>query len=70
MGGKSTGGRNNQGRITNLNRGGGNKRQYRLVDFKLEKKDIPAVVETIEYDPYRLALLPWYCLRMVSVVIF
>jgi len=57
MGGKSTGGRNNQGRITNLNRGGGNKRQYRLVDFKLEKKDIPAVVETIEYDPYRTGFI-------------
>ena len=53
IGGKSTGGRNNAGRTTVLNRGGGNKRTYRLVDFKLDKKDIPAKVETIEYDPYR-----------------
>ena len=52
-GGKSTGGRNSQGRTTVLNRGGGNKRKYRLVDFKLEKKDVPARVESIEYDPYR-----------------
>jgi large subunit ribosomal protein L2 len=53
FGGRSTGGRNNAGRTTALNRGGGNKRTYRLVDFKLEKKDIPARVEAIEYDPYR-----------------
>ena len=52
-GGRSTGGRNNLGRTTNLNRGGGNKRTYRLVDFKFDKKDVPARVETIEYDPYR-----------------
>lgn len=52
-GGRSTGGRNSQGRTTVLNRGGGNKRKYRLVDFKLEKKDVPARVESIEYDPYR-----------------
>lgn len=50
---RSTGGRNSFGRITALNRGGGNKRTYRLVDFKFNKKDIPAVIETIEYDPYR-----------------
>ncbi len=52
-GGRSTGGRNNLGRTTNLNRGGGNKRTYRLIDFKFDKKDVPARVETIEYDPYR-----------------
>ena len=50
---KSTGGRNSFGRTTVLNRGGGNKRTYRQVDFKYEKKDIPARVETIEYDPFR-----------------
>jgi len=50
---KSTGGRNSQGRITTWYRGAGNKRKYRAVDFKLEKKDIPAKIETIEYDPYR-----------------
>ncbi|MFM2424158.1 MAG: hypothetical protein RLZZ70_549 [Candidatus Parcubacteria bacterium] len=52
-GGKSSGGRNNMGRTTNPNRGGGHKRTYRLIDFKFDKKDIPARVETIEYDPYR-----------------
>lgn len=56
-GGRSTGGRNSQGRITALNRGGGNKRTYRLVDFKLEKKDIPAKIESIEYDPYRTGFI-------------
>lgn len=50
---RSTGGRNSQGRITAHYRGGGNKRTYRLVDFKYEKKEVPAVVETIEYDPNR-----------------
>ena len=50
---KSTGGRNSFGRTTTLNRGGGNKRTYRQVDFKYEKRDVPARVETIEYDPYR-----------------
>jgi large subunit ribosomal protein L2 len=49
----STGGRNSYGRTTVLNRGGGNKRTYRDVDFKFNKKDIPAVIETIEYDPFR-----------------
>jgi len=52
-GGRSTGGRNNQGRITSLNRGAGNKRTYRLIDFTFNKKDIPAKIEAIEYDPYR-----------------
>lgn len=50
---KSTGGRNNMGRTTNLYRGNGNKRTYRLVDFKFDKKDVPARVETVEYDPNR-----------------
>ncbi len=50
---KSTGGRNNQGRITNHYRGSGNKRTYRLVDFKYNKKDVPARVESVEYDPNR-----------------
>jgi len=57
VGGKSSGGRNNQGRTTVLNRGGGNKRKYRVVDFKLEKKDVPAKVESIEYDPYRTGFI-------------
>jgi len=50
---KSTGGRNSQGRITTHYRGAGNKRTYRLVDFKFDKKDVPAKIESIEYDPYR-----------------
>ncbi len=57
MGGKSSGGRNNQGRTTVLNRGGGNKRTYRLVDFRYDKKNIPAKVESVEYDPYRTGFI-------------
>lgn len=50
---RATGGRNSQGRITTWYRGAGNKRKYRAIDFKLDKKDIPAKIESIEYDPYR-----------------
>ena len=51
-------GRNNQGRITVRHRGGGAKRQYRMIDKKrFEKLDIPARVETIEYDPNRTAFI-------------
>lgn len=46
-------GRNNQGRITTQHKGGGHKRLYRDVDFFYNKKDIPATIETIEYDPNR-----------------
>jgi large subunit ribosomal protein L2 len=56
-GGRSTGGRNSFGRTTNLYRGGGNKQTYRLIDFKYNKKDIPARVETIEYDPNRTGFI-------------
>ena len=55
FGKRSTGGRNNEGRITVRYRGGGHKRLLRLVDFKREKDGIPAVVKTIEYDPNRSA---------------
>jgi large subunit ribosomal protein L2 len=48
-----SGGRNNTGRITAPHRGGGHKKNYRFVDFKYNKIDIPARLETIEYDPYR-----------------
>jgi len=48
-------GRNSSGRITVRHRGGGHKRQYRLIDFKRDKFNIPARVETIEYDPNRSA---------------
>ena len=49
------GGRNNTGRITTRHQGGGHKRQYRLIDFKRNKDNIPATVKTIEYDPNRSA---------------
>jgi large subunit ribosomal protein L2 len=52
---KKTGGRNTKGRITVWQRGGGAKRSYRVIDFKRDKADVPAVVETIEYDPNRSA---------------
>ena len=53
---KKNSGRNNQGRITSRHRGGGNRRRYRLVDFKRNAKDgIPAIVKAIEYDPNRSA---------------
>ncbi len=50
-----SGGRNNQGRITTRHIGGGHKQHYRVIDFKRNKTDIPAVVERIEYDPNRTA---------------
>src|SRR3989475_8030694 len=49
------GGRNNQGHLTSWWRGGGHKRMYRIIDFKRDKRDIPAKVSTIEYDPNRSA---------------
>lgn len=52
---KKTGGRNVNGRITSRHKGGGHKRHYRLIDFKRDKKGIPAKVATIEYDPNRTA---------------
>ncbi|MBF8253447.1 MAG: rplB, partial [Deltaproteobacteria bacterium] len=48
-----SGGRNNTGRITADHRGGGHKRLYRLIDFKRDKKNVPAKVQAIEYDPNR-----------------
>ena len=54
---KSASGRNNRGVICVRHQGGGNKKLYRLVDFKQDKFDIPAKVETIEYDPYRNAFI-------------
>jgi large subunit ribosomal protein L2 len=50
-----TGGRNNNGKITVRHRGGGEKRKYRIIDFKRNKDDIPAKVASIEYDPNRSA---------------
>src|SRR5260370_362513 len=51
----STGGRNNQGHLTSWWGGGGHKRMYRIIDFKRDKRDIPAMVTTVEYDPNRSA---------------
>jgi large subunit ribosomal protein L2 len=50
-----SGGRNNTGRITVFQRGGGHKRKYRMIDFKRDKWDVPARVAAIEYDPNRSA---------------
>jgi len=59
---KRSGGRNNHGELTSWGRGGGHKRLYRVIDFKRDKKNIPATVSTIEYDPNRssrIALLTY-----------
>ena len=52
---KKNSGRNSYGRITVRHRGGGNKKKYRIIDFKRDKMDMPATVLTIEYDPNRSA---------------
>lgn len=48
-------GRNNQGKVTVRGRGGGHKREYRIIDFERDKKGIPAEVQSLEYDPNRSA---------------
>jgi large subunit ribosomal protein L2 len=58
---KSSAGRNNRGKITAYCRGGGHRRKYRLIDFKREKKGIPARVTHIEYDPNRTARIALLC---------
>jgi large subunit ribosomal protein L2 len=50
-------GRNNKGRMTIRHRGGGHKRIYRIIDFKRDKRDIPAKVVALEYDPNRSATI-------------
>src|SRR5712672_197734 len=52
---KSTGGGNSSGELTAWWRGGGHKRMYRIIDFKRDKRNIPAKVTTVEYDPNRSA---------------
>ncbi len=52
-----SGGRNNTGRLTSPNRGGGHKRTYRIVDFKRRKFDVSGTVERLEYDPNRTAFI-------------
>ncbi len=54
-------GRNAFGRITTRHKGGGHKRSYREIDFRMEKHDIPAKVETIEYDPNRSGFIGLIC---------
>ena len=54
---KKNAGRNSYGHITVRHRGGGNKRKYRIIDFKRQKQDCPATVERIEYDPNRSAYI-------------
>ena len=54
---KQRAGRNSAGRITVRHQGGGNKRLYRMVDFKQQKLNMPAKVKTLEYDPYRSAFI-------------
>ena len=63
--GKS-GGRNHHGRKTSRHRGGGHKRRYRIIDFKRNKFDIPAKVQTIEYDPNRTARINFWHMLMVK----
>jgi len=54
---KKNSGRNSYGRITVRHRGGGVRRKYRIIDFKRQKNDMPATVQTIEYDPNRSAFI-------------
>ena len=54
---KKNAGRNSYGRITVRHRGGGNRRKYRVIDFKRERFGIPATVKTLEYDPNRTAFI-------------
>ncbi len=56
-GGHRSVGRNNTGRITTRHKGAGHKRVYRLVDFKMDKKEIPAKILTVEYDPNRTGFI-------------
>ena len=58
---RKSGGRNNTGRITVRHIGGGNRRKYRIIDFKRDKVGIPATVKTIEYDPNRSANIALVC---------
>jgi large subunit ribosomal protein L2 len=54
---KRTGGRNNKGKMTVSHRGGGHKKRYRIIDFKRNKSDVAAEVQSIEYDPNRTAFI-------------
>ena len=54
---KRSGGRNNKGKMTSRNIGGGHKKRYRVIDFKRNKFEVPAEVKSIEYDPNRTAFI-------------
>jgi large subunit ribosomal protein L2 len=56
---RKTGGRNNVGRLSVRHIGGGNRRRYRVIDFRRDKNDVPGIVEALEYDPNRS---PWLAL--------
>ena len=58
---RKTAGRNNQGKITVRHRGGGNRKKYRLIDFKRNKVGVPATVIGVEYDPNRTANIALIC---------
>ncbi len=58
---KKNSGRNNQGKITVRHKGGGNRKKYRIIDFKRFKDSIPATVKAIEYDPNRTANIALIC---------
>lgn len=63
-----TGGRNSYGRVTARRRGGGHKRQYRVIDFRRHDKDgIPAKVAHIEYDPNRTANIALLHLSLIHI---
>jgi len=54
---RKSGGRDNHGHLTSWWRGGGHKRAYRVIDFKRDKRNIPATIATVEYDPNRSAYI-------------
>jgi large subunit ribosomal protein L2 len=58
---RRSGGRNNTGRVTSHHRGGGHKRRFRVIDFRRDKRGVPAKVEAIEYDPNRSSRLALLC---------
>ncbi len=58
---KKNGGRNNQGKITVRHQGGGEKRKYRIIDFKRNKSNVPGKVVSVEYDPNRTANIALIC---------
>jgi len=60
---RRTGGRNNEGKMTMRYIGGGHKQMLRIIDFKRDKDEIPAVVRTIEYDPNRTARIALVCYK-------